>query len=236
MEKVRGEYRPGEIISYTEMCSVEGLSLQKGMNFRSAKRNSILLMSRRENAPYRDEIRDDGRTIIYEGHDVSNTRHTPNPKLLDQPLTLNSGRPTANGHFVHAAQCYKTGELLAERVRVYEKIRAGIWTFNGTFRLTDAWRESDGTRQVVKLRLEIDESDPMPEIDFAELDHTRVIPPDVKLEVWKRDQGRCTKCGSNDNLHFDHIIPYSRGGTSLEATNIQLLCARHNIQKSNRLE
>jgi 5-methylcytosine-specific restriction endonuclease McrA len=44
------------------------------------------------------------------------------------------------------------------------------------------------------------------------------------------------KCGSDDNLHFDHIIPWSRGGTSLTAQNVQLLCARHNLEKHDRIE
>ena len=51
----------------------------------------------------------------------------------------------------------------------------------------------------------------------------RLIPTTIKLEVWKRDQGKCVKCGAEDELHFDQIIPFSRGGTSLRAENIQLL-------------
>jgi 5-methylcytosine-specific restriction endonuclease McrA len=57
----------------------------------------------------------------------------------------------------------------------------------------------------------------------------------VKLAVWKRDGGRCIQCGSSDNLHFDHVIPYSLGGSSLRAENIQLLCARHNLQKHDAI-
>lgn len=67
------------------------------------------------------------------------------------------------------------------------------------------------------------------------LEVTRIIPTSVKLEVWKRDKGRCVECGSADNLHFDHIIPWSRGGSSLTAENVQLLCARHNIVKRDRI-
>lgn len=74
------------------------------------------------------------------------------------------------------------------------------------------------------------------DVNIGNLDHTRVIPSAVKLEVWKRDGGKCTICQSHDNLHFDHIIPYSLGGTSLDAKNIQLLCARHNSQKRDRIE
>ena len=42
-------------------------------------------------------------------------------------------------------------------------------------------------------------------------------------------------CGSEENLHFDHIIPFSRGGSSLTANNVQLLCARHNLEKRDRI-
>jgi 5-methylcytosine-specific restriction endonuclease McrA len=44
------------------------------------------------------------------------------------------------------------------------------------------------------------------------------------------------KFGSKDNLHFDHIIPFSKGGSSLVAVNIQLLCARHNLKKRDKIE
>ena len=67
--------------------------------------------------------------------------------------------------------------------------------------------------------------------ELKDLDHNRMIPTSVKLDVWKRDRGKCTQWGSSDNLHFDHILPYSKGGTSFKAENIQLLCARHNLQK-----
>jgi 5-methylcytosine-specific restriction endonuclease McrA len=58
----------------------------------------------------------------------------------------------------------------------------------------------------------------------------------VKLAVWKRDQGKCVDCGSTANLHFDHIIAYSRGGSSLVAANVQLLCARHNLAKHDKIQ
>ena len=74
------------------------------------------------------------------------------------------------------------------------------------------------------------------DIEHELIDHNRLIPKEVKLEVWKRDKGRCGICGSQDNLHFDHIIPYSKGGSSLVAENIQLLCARHNIAKKDKIE
>ena len=68
------------------------------------------------------------------------------------------------------------------------------------------------------------------------LEQNRLIPTHVKLAVWKRDHGKCVECGSTDNLHFDHIIPYSRGGSSLVAENIQLMCARHNLAKHDKIQ
>ncbi|HEX9998679.1 MAG TPA: HNH endonuclease signature motif containing protein [Abditibacterium sp.] len=44
------------------------------------------------------------------------------------------------------------------------------------------------------------------------------------------------QCGSAENLHFDHILPFSKGGTSLSAQNIQLLCQNCNVQKSASIE
>jgi 5-methylcytosine-specific restriction endonuclease McrA len=60
------------------------------------------------------------------------------------------------------------------------------------------------------------------------------IPDDVKLLVWSRDGGACVKCGTTKELHFDHIIPYARGGSDA-AANIQILCRSCNLAKSDRL-
>jgi hypothetical protein len=59
---------------------------------------------------------------------------------------------------------------------------------------------------------------------------SRAIPAHVKQEVYNRDGGRCCKCGSNINLEFDHIIPFSKGGSNT-ARNIQLLCLMCNRAK-----
>ena len=141
--------KPGDVISYLEMCHEEGVNLQRGINFKLGGTYSVILMSLRSGAPYADRIEDNGRILIYEGHDIPKRQNDINPKKID---------------------------------------------------------------------------------------HGRLIPAQVKLEVWKRDRGKCILCGSTDNLHFDHIIPYSKGGSSLVAENIQLLCARHNIAKRDKID
>jgi hypothetical protein len=224
-------YEPGEIISYLEMCKVERASLQRGMNFRHQGHQSILLMSVRRNAPYRDS----GRVLIYEGHDVSKTE-ARNPKKVDQPMRSANGKLTQNGLFWEAAQRFAAGEAPPESVRVYEKIRTGIWVFNGMFRLVEARQQESGGRNVFKFRLELDSKIESGSTGVPDVQHQRVIPSNVKIAVWKRDKGCCVKCGSADNLHFDHVIPFSRGGSSLVEQNIQLLCARHNLEKRDKLE
>ena len=225
-----------EIISYMEMCIREGASLQRGMNFRLGGDHSVILMSLRPNAPYQDRIEDGGETLIYEGHNEPRTARCPNPALVDQPMYTPAGNLTENGKFFDAAQSVVSETSTPERVRVYEKINKGIWSYNGVFHLVDAWTERDAHRQVFKFRLIAVESDE----DFSkptsvDLPHRRIIPTSVKLKVWKRDGGRCVKCGADNELHFDHILPYSKGGTSLTAENVQLLCARHNLSKSAKI-
>jgi 5-methylcytosine-specific restriction endonuclease McrA len=68
------------------------------------------------------------------------------------------------------------------------------------------------------------------------IERSRIIPTNIKLEVWARDGGKCVTCGAADELHFDHILPYSKGGTSLKVENVQLLCARHNLNKSDKIQ
>ena len=88
--------------------------------------------------------------------------------------------------------------------------------------------EKKKKREIEKLALQelIDEGE-----IFPEANKRPPIPKDVVDTVWNRDGGKCVYCGSNENLHLDHIIPFSKGGdTSVE--NLQLLCQKCNLEKS----
>jgi hypothetical protein len=63
---------------------------------------------------------------------------------------------------------------------------------------------------------------------------SRHIPRDVRQRVWQAYGGRCADCGAEDYLEFDHIIPVAKGGGNSEA-NVQLLCWRCNLKKSDRI-
>lgn len=230
-------FNVGDIISYNAMCSEEQSSLQRGMNFRLNNSTSVILMSVRNGAPYQDSIQDDGKVLIYEGHDIpKKSGANIDPKSVDQPMYTEYGSFTENGKFFNAAMKYKNSGISPERVKVYEKIKSGIWAYNGIFLLTDAWTENSGKRKVFKFRLElIDELKRNSKQKDIKDDFSRVIPTNVKVEVWKRDKGCCVICGSSKDLHFDHIIPYSKGGSSTTAQNIQLLCSKCNLSKSDKI-
>ena len=233
-----GAFSQGDVISYMEMCTAVGTSLQRGMNYRLPNAGSVFLMSRRPGAPYGDQVDEAGTTLIYEGHDHPKSDATPIPKNLDQPEKTSKGTLTQNGIFLEAVRRHKKGQDPAEKVRVFEKIKDGIWVYNGVFELFDTRTEKSGGRTVFKFILRLlqaDEPYAAPSLAYP-TDEDRIIPSSVKLAVWKRDQGMCRTCGAKSRLHFDHIIPFSKGGSSKDESNIQILCGRHNLQKRDRIE
>ncbi len=220
------------------MCSAIGVNLQRGMNFRLRGAESTILMSVRPGAPYADRVEDEGRVLIYEGHDVATNVISPHPKQVDQQERNPGGSLTQNGLFGEAVRRYKEGKTPPERVRVYEKIRSGIWVYNGLFELIDCWTEQSGSRKVFKFKLRVYSMEDQNHLRIVPtaLEDDRIIPSWVKIEVWKRDRGQCVKCGTTTRLHFDHIIPYSKGGSSKDPKNIQILCGSHNLSKRDLIE
>ena len=191
-------------------------------------------MSTKRNDPYKDEWL--GTSLIYEGHDASIAMLEGKAKKeTDQPMKLPSGKLTENGKFFQAAERYKRTGGSPLRVQVYEKLDSGVWFDKGIFNLTDAKYIDEDKRKVFKFYLEPLGNNKTYEDDI-DYKHERLIPTWVKVEVWRRDKGRCTTCGASDGLHYDHILPFSKGGRSDDPRNIQILCARHNLQKSNRIE
>jgi len=68
----------------------------------------------------------------------------------------------------------------------------------------------------------------------------RHIPAAVRDGVYTRDTGRCTftgpngvRCESTRNLQIDHVKPFALGGGN-DASNLRLLCAKHNQLRAKR--
>lgn len=228
-----------DIISYADVVHNEGFNIQHGMSFRPQGRNySILLMSVRKGAPYNDIFDEKTNTLLYEGHDVTRGESKA-PKSVDQPMYTIKGGLTRNGKFFKAAKDFvEHKNANPERVRIYDKIGSNIWSNRGWFNLVSAdyvFSEKE-KRKVFKYRLEpVSEEAAMSEVEKEEFEFSRRIPTEIKREVYKRDDGKCVQCGSKENLHFDHILPWSKGGSSNDVKNIQILCGRHNIQKSAKI-
>jgi hypothetical protein len=86
--------------------------------------------------------------------------------------------------------------------------------------------EADKERKLFeKLKMKHD-SESSREIKYERLR----IPEEVRIAVWRRDQGKCARCGSREHLEYDHILPVSKGGSNT-VRNIELLCEKCNREK-----
>ena len=70
--------------------------------------------------------------------------------------------------------------------------------------------------------------------------NSRYVSKSIKRFVFERAQGQCEhiypsgkRCCSQFQTQFDHIVAFSKGGTTI-IENIQLLCSAHNREKGNR--
>lgn len=102
-------------------------------------------------------------------------------------------------------------------------------------------REKEKIRQKLlkqKKQRELERKVQQEMIDSGELamegTKRRHIPHSVVSEVYRRDGARCVICGSMENLQLDHIIPFSKGGADT-AENLQILCQKCNLEKSNKI-
>ena len=82
-----------------------------------------------------------------------------------------------------------------------------------------------------KIEREVESFEQLKEVESSRRER---IPDKVKLFVWQRDEGKCVKCGKNEKLEFDHIIPVIEGGSNTER-NIQILCESCNRKKGREI-
>jgi len=131
-------------------------------------------------------------------------------KQEETPLSL--GSIDDKQYWLYQGQIYS-----ANQIYTAEEARLLIWEKKERER-----RKFERLRKQMKAAGHIDEA------------RRERIPEDVRTFVWRRDGGRCVKCGSTENLEFDHIIPVSKGGSG-SANNVQLLCAECNRKKSDHI-
>jgi len=153
---------------------------------------------------------------------------------------------TRNGWTISALEKDEYERLLRDQERTPELVmhdEKGTrkwWMFQGRFYVDDEGysgedirvlvldREAKRKRKVENARRRLEQKSAAPTA------RREPIPEDVRTFVWRRDQGRCVKCGSQENLEFDHIIPVSKGGSNT-ARNIQILCQKCNREKGSKI-
>lgn len=94
-----------------------------------------------------------------------------------------------------------------------------------------------GTKEIIlkKLLKEIKKRIPKISVLTEGKSRSRRIPSMTRYEVYMRDNGKCVICGSNENIEFDHIIPFSKGGAH-SVDNIRVLCRKCNRSRGNDMK
>ena len=74
--------------------------------------------------------------------------------------------------------------------------------------------------------------------DYSSKDQRKLMTRDLRVSIMQRDNYTCRVCGKympdEVCLHVDHIIPVSKGGKSVP-DNLQVLCDKCNLRKSNKV-
>lgn len=218
------------IFTYDEICKKVGFKIIQGINFRAYKGISVFLIA--SNSVFKDEF-DSSGNLLYEGHNFFAQKDEKSDAFNnDQPLWDDNGELTPNGLIVKSVELYRRNKKqITEKVIIFEKIEAGIWSEKGVFNIIDYFFANQNNRKIVKFVLKPVKLKEKPK-DYIS---TRMISRDVKIRVWERDKGKCVLCGATRNLQYDHEIPYSKGGNNT-FENVRILCAKCNIKKSDNIE
>lgn len=132
---------------------------------------------------------------------------------------------------------HSASEALPVKVRLWTEDRTDHWLFKGHLYAVK------GVYSDHEMQLLILEHFDKERRQFERLRHKHIdgrkedafvrrsIPEAVRIEVWRRDGGKCSRCGSRSSLEYDHIVPVSKGGSNT-ARNVELLCEECNRSKS----
>lgn len=145
------------------------------------------------------------------------------------------------GYFERIYKVYSSGLSRSRSEPVKVKPDSKRWIFNGVlYEIQGVYNDEQSKLLVLeefdkerRLFEKLKSKFVSPSDTAESFSRPRISEP-VRVEVWRRDGGKCARCGSRENLEYDHIIPISKGGSNT-ARNIELLCEKHNRSKSNNI-
>lgn len=126
-----------------------------------------------------------------------------------------------------------------EVVPILEENQRKLWLYGDRF----YWADSDLSKEDIYALIRAKERRTEKALANAHLQmqveesgkrSRAVIPREVREAVFIRDEGKCVDCGSRFEIQYDHILPFSRGGSNSES-NICLRCGDCNRRKSDSL-
>ena len=161
------------------------------------------------------------KALIIAGLDVSNEIEIADSRLFENLLLLQQtlGKQPARADLTNKVSKFSQSPYLR---------RFGNWT--------------NSLKSFIEYINEKDIDVPNIEIDVESRGHKTARDPSLRLryKILKRDNFSCIVCGNSPakkpeiELHIDHIIPWNRGGETIEE-NMRTLCSRCNLGKSDVL-
>ena len=146
---------------------------------------------------------------------------------------------------------YYSDKVEAERLATWEekdrrrKASMRFWVFRNKVVEVEGWETAQRDEIVTRVKHKVlseekaflkmqREIELFQKLEKKHASDREPIPDDVRMFVWRRDEGRCVRCGSDHRLEYDHIIPIAQGGSNTER-NIQLLCETCNRAKGDSI-
>ena len=153
-------------------------------------------------------------------------------RCREREMWLNDVSPSAQSVTCECTHCKKMArgypnremdtEQKKEIARIWRRITTAVSTYNNIV---------PRSKSIERMRVNLFSG---PGGSKPEARTRESIPQHVRSEVWDRAGGKCVICGSTENLQYDHILPFSKGGGEMVG-NLQILCRDCNLAKSDKI-